>query len=142
MKPAPMRWGLMIGNSDSMVLRRNHIHHTGLDTSSSRLQAKACIWDATIILSRITNSLIEGNYIHHLRTQAGRQQSTSKEKVKLYGNIIHNNVIHNTTIGTRYPMHFRLRRCEPSLDIEGNAVWSCGEGIYCMAEKCDCTKTI
>jgi hypothetical protein len=22
------------GNSDSMVLRRNHIHHTGLDTSS------------------------------------------------------------------------------------------------------------
>jgi len=121
------------GNSDSMVLRRNHIHHTGLDTSSSTT-GEGMYLGCNDNTCRITNSLIEGNYIHHLRSTSSGGNDGIEVKVGSYGNVIRDNVIHDTTIGTRYPCIF-VYGGGPGLNIvEGNAVWSCGEGIYAVAD--------
>ena len=121
------------GNSDSMVLRRNHIHHTGLDTSSSTT-GEGMYLGCNDNTCRITNSLIEGNYIHHLRSTNSGGNDGIEVKVGSYGNVIRDNVIHDTTIGTRYPCIF-VYGGGPGLNIvEGNAVWSCGEGIYAVAD--------
>src|SRR5262245_26806174 len=93
------------GNSDSMVLRRNHIHHTGLDTSSSTT-GEGMYLGCNDNVCRITNSLIEGNYVHHLRSTNSGGNDGIEVKVGSYGNIIRDNVIHDTTIGTRYPCIF------------------------------------
>ena len=121
------------GNSDSMVLRRNHIHHTGLDTSSPTT-GEGMYLGCNDNTCRITNSLIEGNYIHHLRSTSSGGNDGIEVKVGSYGNVIRDNVIHDTTIGTRYPCIF-VYGGGPGLNIvEGNAVWSCGEGIYAVSD--------
>ena len=42
---------------------------------------------------RITNSLIEGNYIHHLRSTSSGGNDGIEVKVGSYGNVIRDNVI-------------------------------------------------
>ena len=58
------------GNSDAMIIRRNHIHHTGLYTGGP-VTGEGMYLGCHDNSCRITNSLIEGNYIHHLRSTSG-----------------------------------------------------------------------
>jgi hypothetical protein len=69
-----------------------------------------------------------------LRSTSSGGNDGIEVKVGSYGNVIRDNVIHDTTIGTRYPCIF-VYGGGPGLNIvEGNAVWSCGEGIYAVAD--------
>lgn len=121
------------GNSDSMVLRRNHIHHTGLDTSTSTT-GEGMYLGCHDNSCRITNSFIEGNYIHHLRATNSGGNDGIEVKLGSYGNVIRDNVIHDTNIGTRYPCILVYGGGAGLNIVEGNAVWNCGEAIYAVAD--------
>ena len=58
------------GNSDAMIIRRNHIHRTGLYTGGP-VTGEGMYLGCHDNSCRITNGLIEGDYIHHLRSTSG-----------------------------------------------------------------------
>src|SRR6266542_6478051 len=96
---------LNYGNTDFFVFRRNHIHHTGLSTSGLT-EGEGFYAGCNNDACRITNSLFEGNYIHHLRGTSDGGNDGIEIKVGSYNNVVRNNVIHDTTIGRRYPCIF------------------------------------
>lgn len=121
------------GNSDSMTVRRNHIHHTGLGSGTVEGEGMylGC-HDGSCI---VTNSLIEGNYIHHTRSTSQGGNDGIEVKVGSYGNTIKDNVIHDTKLGTvQYPCIFVYGGGSAVNVVEGNAVWNCGEGIQVVAD--------
>ena len=54
------------GNADSLIIRRNHIHHSGQDRSGP-VEGEGLYVGCHDGSCRVSNSLFEGNYIHHLR---------------------------------------------------------------------------
>lgn len=121
------------GNADSLILRRNHIHHTGLHPRQET-EGEGMYLGCHDGACRVTNSLIEGNYIHHLRSTSGGGNDGIEVKFGSSGNIIRNNVIHDTTIGKRYPCIFVYGGGATVNLVEGNSVWNCGEGIYAVSD--------
>jgi len=121
------------GNSDAMIVRRNHIHHTGLYNLGST-EGEGMYLGCHDNSCRVTNSLIEGNYIHHLRSTSGGGNDGIEVKMGSYGNVIRDNVIHDTNIGTQYPCIFVYGGGAGLNTVEGNAVWNCGEGIYAVSD--------
>jgi hypothetical protein len=91
------------GNSDSLIIRRNHIHHTGLYPDGPT-EGEGMYIGCHNANCRVTNSLFEGNYIHHLRgtSNGGNDGIDGGGK-------------------------------ETNL-VEGNVVWNCGEGIQVVAD--------
>jgi len=82
----------------------------------------------------VTNSVIEGNYIHHLRGTSDGGNDGIEIKVGSYGNLVRHNVIHDTTIGRRYPCIF-VYGGGPGLNIvEANVMWNCGEAIQVVSD--------
>lgn len=87
------------GSTDSLIIRRNHIHDTGrIPTFAAEGMYIGC-HDGSIA----SNHLIENNYIHHLR---GDSNDGIEIKYRSSGNIIRNNVIHDTNVGSGYPCVF------------------------------------
>jgi len=121
------------GNSDFMTIRKNHIHHTGLDTSGSTV-GEGMYLGCNDNACRVSNSLIEGNYIHHLRATNSGGNDGIEVKVGSYGNMVRDNVIHDTTLGTQYPCIFVYGGGAAVNTVEGNAMWNCGEAIYAVAD--------
>lgn len=121
------------GNYDSFTIRRNQIHHTGLDTSGPT-EGEGMYLGCNNNTCRVTNSLIEGNYIHHLRGTSDGGNDGIEVKVGSYGNIIRNNVIHDTNIGTQFPCIFVYGGGADINIVEGNAMWNCGEAIQVVAD--------
>jgi hypothetical protein len=121
------------GNSDSMIVRRNHIHHTGLYDLGST-EGEGMYLGCHTNTCRVSNSLIEGNYIHHLRGTSSGGNDGIEVKMGSYGNVIRDNVIHDTNIGTQYPCIFVYGGGAGVNTVEGNAVWNCGEGIYAVSD--------
>ena len=121
------------GNSDSMFVRRNHIHDTGLDTSTTSV-GEGMYLGCNSDTCRVTNSLIEGNYIHDLRATSSGGNDGIEVKVGSYGNFIRDNVIHDTNIGTSYPCIFVYGGGLGVNTVEGNAMWNCGEAIYAVSD--------
>jgi hypothetical protein len=81
-----------------------------------------------------TNTRVEGNYIHHLRSTSDGGNDGIEVKFGSYGNIIQDNVIHDTNLGRQYPGIF-VYGGGPELNIvEGNAIWNAGEGIQVVAD--------
>jgi hypothetical protein len=123
------------GDTDSFVIRGNHIHHTGLLASSAGATEGEGMYvgcsDAACVAS---NHLLEGNYIHHTRGTGGGGNDGIEVKVGSYGNIIRNNVIHDTNIGRRYPCIFIYGGGRAPNIVEGNAMWNCGEAIQAVAD--------
>ena len=123
------------GNTDSFIIRGNHIHHTGLLAASVGTTEGEGMYigcnDATCIA---TNHLIEGNYIHHTRATSGGGNDGIEVKVGSYGNIIRNNVIHDTNIGMRFPCIFVYGGGSAPNVVEGNAMWNCGEAIQVVSD--------
>jgi hypothetical protein len=121
------------GNCDAFVIRHNHIHHTGLREKGTTEGEGMYIGshDGKYIT---TNSLIEGNHIHHLRGVGSGGNDGIEVKYGSYNNTIRNNVIHDTNIHTRYPGIF-VYGGGPGVNIvEGNKIWNAGEGIQVVSD--------
>ncbi len=120
------------GNHDAFVIKRNHIHHTGL--SSGNPEGEGMYIGCNYNNCRTTNSLIEGNYIHHLRSTSDGGNDGIEIKVGSYGNIIRNNVIHDTNIGRQYPCIFVYGGGAEVNIIDSNVLWNCGEAIQVVSD--------
>jgi len=121
------------GDCDAFIIRKNHIHHTGLSVSGSTEGEGMYI--GVHNGSRITtNTLVEGNYIHHLRSTSNGGNDGIEIKFGSYGNIVRDNVIHDTNIGRQYPGIF-VYGGGPAINIvEGNVIWKAGEGIQVVSD--------
>ncbi len=120
-------------SADSLIIRRNHIHHTGLSTADST-EGEGIYLGCHDGSCQVTNSFIEDNYIHHLRATSGGGNDGIEVKVGSSGNIIRDNVIHDTTIGKRYPCIFVYGGGAAANIVEGNSMWNCGEGIFAVSD--------
>lgn len=120
-------------NADALIFRRNHIHHTGLNTTRAT-EGEGIYLGCHNGSCRVTNSIIENNYIHHLRSTSGGGNDGIEVKFGSAGNIIRNNVIHDTNIGRQYPCIFVYGGGAAINLVEGNSVWNCGEGIYAVSD--------
>lgn len=121
------------GNSEALIFRRNHIHHTGLSTSGTT-EGEGMYVGCNNNSCRVINSLIEGNYIHHLRATSEGGNDGIEVKVGSYGNIIRNNVIHDTNIEMKFPCIFVYGGGNSVNTVEGNVVWNCGEAIQVVSD--------
>lgn len=123
------------GDTDAFVLRRNHLHHTGLlDLSVGTTEGEGMYVGCNNASCIASNHLIENNYIHHLRGTSGGGNDGIEIKVGSYGNVVRDNVIHDTTIGTRYPCVFVYGGGPAPNVVEGNALWHCGEAIQVVSD--------
>lgn len=121
------------GNSDRMIIRRNHIHHTGrytLGPTEGEGMYLGCNNDSC----RVTNSVIEGNYIHHTRGTSEGGNDGIEVKDGSGGNIVRNNVIHDTNIGSSFPCIFVYGEGANPNIVEANVMWNCGEAIQVVAD--------
>ncbi len=121
------------GNFDAMLVRFNHIHHTGRYTLGAT-EGEGMYVGCNNDTCRTTNSLIENNYIHHLRSTSGGGNDGIEIKPGSAGNVIRDNVIHDTTIGTRFPCIFVYGGGGAVNVVEGNTLWNCGEAIQVAAD--------
>ena len=121
------------GNCDAFVIRRNHIHHTGLSKRGSTEGEGMYIGDhdGSYIT---TNTLVEGNYIHHTRGTSSGGNDGIEIKFGSYGNIVRDNVIHDTNIGRKYPGIFVYGGGKDINIVEGNVIWNAGEGIQVVSD--------
>ncbi len=120
-------------DSHDLILRRNHIHHTGTSTAGP-IEGEGMYLGCNDAKCRVSASLIEGNYIHHLRSTSEGGNDGIELKPGSYGNVIRDNVIHDTNIGTRFPCIFVYGGGPEVNVVEGNAVWNCGEAIQVVSD--------
>jgi hypothetical protein len=121
------------GNCDSFIIRRNHIHHTGLSTTRPTEGEGMYIGchDGSCIT---TNTLVDRNYIHHTRSTSDGGNDGIEIKFGSHGNTVRDNVIHDTNIGRQYPGIF-VYGGGPRLNVvEGNVIWKAGEGIQVVSD--------
>ncbi|MCK4293352.1 MAG: right-handed parallel beta-helix repeat-containing protein [Planctomycetes bacterium] len=121
------------GDCDAFVIRKNHIHHTGLSSSGST-EGEGMYIGCHSGSCRTTNTLVEANYIHHLRSTSGGGNDGIEIKVRSYGNIVRDNVIHDTNIGRKYPGIFVYGGGPKVNIVEGNVIWKAGEGIQVVSD--------
>lgn len=121
------------GDCHAFVIRRNHIHHTGLSTAGAT-EGEGMYIGCHTGSCRTTDSLIEGNYIHHTRGTSDGGNDGIEIKTGSYGNIVRNNVIHDTNIGRKYPGIFVYGGGPGTNLVEGNVVWNAGEGIQVVSD--------
>jgi hypothetical protein len=121
------------GDCDAFIIRRNHIHHTGLSDAGPTEGEGMYIGchDGSCIT---THSLIEGNYIHHLRSTSDGGNDGIEIKFRSWGNLVRDNVIHDTNIGRQYPGVFVYGGGEQANIVEGNVIWNAGEGIQVVSD--------
>jgi hypothetical protein len=121
------------GDCQAFVLRRNHIHHTGLSTARPT-EGEGMYIGCHDGSCRTTDSLIEGNYIHHTRGTSNGGNDGIELKAGSHGNIVRDNVIHDTNIGKQYPGIFVYGGGPGTNVIEGNVIWNAGEGIQVVSD--------
>lgn len=121
------------GDCHAFVIRRNHIHHTGLDPARAT-EGEGMYIGCHDGSCRTTDSLIEGNYIHHLRGTSGGGNDGIEIKAGSSGNVVRNNVIHDTNIGRPYPGVFVYGGGPGTNTVEGNVIWNAGEGIQVVSD--------
>ena len=121
------------GDCDAFVIRNNHIHHTGLSDARPTEGEGMYIGchDGSCIT---TNTLVEGNCIHHLRGTSIGGSDGIEIKYRSHGNIIRNNVIHDTNLARPYPGIFVYGGGEGVNIVEGNRIWNAGEGIQVVSD--------
>lgn len=121
------------GDCDAFVIRRNHIHHTGLSDDGPTEGEGMYIGchDGSCVT---TNSLIEGNTIHHTRSTSEGGNDGIEIKFGSWGNIVRGNVIHDTILGRRFPGILVYGGGRDHNLVEGNAIWNAGEGIQVVSD--------
>jgi len=121
------------GDCDAFIIRRNHIHHTGL-SKSGPTEGEGMYIGVHNGSYITTNTLIEGNYIHHLCGTSNGGNDGIEIKFGSYGNIVRDNVIHDTNIGRNYPGIFVYGGGKWTNIVEGNVIWNAGEGIQVVSD--------
>ena len=122
------------GDCDAFIIRKNHIHHTGL-SKSRRTEGEGMYIGCHDGSCVTTNSLFEGNYIHHTRGTSNGGNDGIEIKFGSYGNIVRDNVIHDTNISKQYPGVFVYGSDGKGINIvEGNVIWNAGEGIQVVSD--------
>jgi glucose/arabinose dehydrogenase/chitodextrinase len=121
------------GDTDALTIRRNHIHHTGLFKLGAT-EGEGLYLGCNNATCRVTNSVVEFNYIHDLRGTSSGGNDGIEVKVGSGGNVLRHNVIHTTTVGTAFPCILVYGGGAAPNVVEGNAVWQCGEGIAALAD--------
>jgi len=122
------------GDCDAFVIRKNHIHHTGL-SKTRRTEGEGMYIGCHDGSCVTTNSLFEGNYIHHTRGTSSGGNDGIEIKFGSYGNIVRDNVIHDTNISKQYPGIFVYGSNGKGINIvEGNVIWNAGEGIQVVSD--------
>jgi Right handed beta helix region len=121
------------GDCHAFVIRRNHIHHTGL-SNAGPTEGEGMYIGCHSGSCRTTDSLIEGNYIHHLRGTSDGGNDGIEIKFGSHGNVVRNNVIHDTNIGRQYPGIFVYGGGPGTNVVEGNVIWNAGEGIQAVSD--------
>jgi Right handed beta helix region len=122
------------GNCDHFVIRRNHIHHTGLSTGG-QTEGEGMYIGCHNGSCITTDSVFEGNYIHHTRSTSGGGNDGIEIKFGSYNNVVRNNVIHDTNIGKQYPGIFVYGSNGKGVNfVEGNVIWKAGEGIQVVSD--------
>ncbi|MBA7688820.1 hypothetical protein ES703_97309 [subsurface metagenome] len=121
------------GNCDAFIIRRNHIHHTGL-SASGHTEGEGMYIGVHNGSYITTNTLVEGNYIHHLRSTSDGGNDGIEIKFGSYGNNVCDNVIHDTNIGRQYPGIFIYGGGKGVNLVEGNVIWNAGEGIQVVSD--------
>jgi hypothetical protein len=109
-----------------ITARRNHIHHTGIGGSTGEGMYVGCHEGDCAV----SDSLIEGNWIHH--TRAAEQGDGIEIKKGSHSNIVRDNVVHDT----KYPciILYGTQGNPPNL-VEGNVMWGCDDaGIQVAAD--------
>jgi hypothetical protein len=123
------------GDTDSFVIRHNHIHHTGLlPLSLGTTEGEGMYVGCNEARCVASNHLIARNYIHHLRGTSEGGNDGVEIKPGSYGIVVRDNVIHDTTIGTRFPCIFVYGGGPRENLVEGNAMWRCGEAIQVASD--------
>ena len=120
-------------NTDSLIIRHNHIHDTGLYTAGTT-EGEGMYLGCNNNICRVTNSLVVGNYIHNLRGTSAGGNDGIELKVGSANNIIRDNVIHDTNIGEAFPCITVYGGGAAVNTIEGNVGWNCGEGMYVVSD--------
>jgi len=121
------------GNCDAFTIRKNHIHHTGLSKRGAT-EGEGMYIGCHSGSCRTTNTLVEGNYIHHLRSTSNGGNDGIEIKFGSYNNTVRNNVIHDTNIGRQYPGIFVYGGGKGINIVEGNVIWNAGEGIQVVSD--------
>ncbi|MBW7989360.1 MAG: hypothetical protein FVQ84_04995 [Planctomycetes bacterium] len=122
------------GDCDAFIIRKNHIHHTGL-SMSRRTEGEGMYIGCHDGSCRTTNSLFEGNYIHHTRGTSNGGNDGIEIKFGSYGNVVRDNVIHDTNISKQYPGVFVYGSNGKGINVvEGNVIWNAGEGIQVVSD--------
>jgi hypothetical protein len=121
------------GNCHAFVVRHNHIHHTGLNTSRPT-EGEGMYIGCHDGSCRTTDSVFEGNYIHHTRGTSDGGNDGIEIKARSYGNVVRNNVIHDTNIERKYPGIFVYGGGPGTNVVEGNVIWHAGEGIQVVSD--------
>lgn len=121
------------GNCHAFVIRRNHIHHTGLNASRPT-EGEGMYIGCHDGSCRTTDSVFEGNYIHHTRGTSDGGNDGIEIKAGSHGNIVRNNVIHDTNIERKYPGIFVYGGGARANVVEGNVIWRAGEGIQVVSD--------
>ncbi|MFN8487977.1 MAG: right-handed parallel beta-helix repeat-containing protein [Caldilineaceae bacterium] len=126
------------GNTDSFIIRKNHVHHTGLLSTGGSVTGEGFYIGCQDSSCIGTNHLLDNNYIHDLRGSGDAANDGIEIKPGSYGNTVRNNVIHNTNLGGFSPCIFVYGvpssvAPKPNL-VEGNAVWNCGEAIQVASD--------
>ncbi len=121
------------GDCAAFIIRRNHIHHTGLSDAGPTEGEGMYIGchDGSCVT---TDSLIEGNYVHHTRGTSDGGNDGIEIKFGSGGNIVRDNVIHDTILGRHYPGVFVYGGGTQRNIVEGNAIWNAGEGIQVVSD--------
>ena len=135
------------GDCDSFLIRNNHIHHTGLSDAHPTEGEGMYIGchDGSCVT---TNSLIEGNHIHHLRGTSIGGSDGIEIKFGSYANVVRGNRIHDTNLARHYPGIFVYGGGRGLNIVEGNMIHNAGEGIQVVSDAVvrnnvvfDCTVT-
>jgi len=121
------------GSCDSFIIRKNHIHHTGLSKRGAT-EGEGMYIGCHSGSCRTINTLVEGNYIHHLRSTSNGGNDGIEIKFGSYNNTVRNNVIHDTNIGRQYPGIFVYGGGKGINIVEGNVIWNAGEGIQVVSD--------
>lgn len=115
---------------EALIFRGNHIHHTAGHGEAFYLGGNNAKGGSTSGV--LFNSLVEGNYIHHLNGPRISQGDGIEIKDGSYGNVIRDNVIHDT----KYPGIIVYGTDGNAKNvIEGNVIWNTGDhGIQAAAD--------
>lgn len=129
------------GDCHAFVLRRNHLHHTGL-SNAGPTEGEGMYIGCHDGSCRTTDTVIEGNYIHHLRGTSNGGNDGIEIKAGSSGIIVRDNVIHDTNLGRQYPGIFVYGGGPGTNRVEGNVIWNAGEGIQVVSDAFVCNNII